>query len=81
MTSFYDEIEIEDMMFDQEKNEFTYPCPCGDLFIITVEELLENEEIARCPSCTLIILVVYDLEEIKEKFSKGFLKPKISFNK
>ena len=35
MTSFYDEIEIEDFDFDEETRVYTYPCPCGDKFVIT----------------------------------------------
>ena len=32
---FHDEIEIEDFEYDEEAEQFTYPCPCGDLFTIT----------------------------------------------
>jgi diphthamide biosynthesis protein 3 len=35
MTSFYDEIEIEDMEFDEGNDLYFYPCPCGDRFEIT----------------------------------------------
>jgi CSL zinc finger len=34
--SVYDEIEIEDLDFDEETGIFTYPCPCGDKFNITL---------------------------------------------
>lgn len=34
--SIYEEIEIEDMDFDEEKQSFFYPCPCGDKFVITL---------------------------------------------
>ena len=34
--SVYDEIEIEDLDFDEETSEFSYPCPCGDRFRITL---------------------------------------------
>jgi len=34
--SIYDEIEIEDMDFLDEEKIYTYPCPCGDRFIITL---------------------------------------------
>ncbi|KAJ9152909.1 hypothetical protein P3X46_026417 [Hevea brasiliensis] len=54
----YDDVEIEDIE-DMEWNEglqaYTYPCPCGDLFQITKEDLPLGEEIARCPSCSLYI--------------------------
>ena len=32
----YDEIEIEDMSWNETLQAFTYPCPCGDLFQITM---------------------------------------------
>ena len=34
--SVYDEIEIEDLEFDSESQLFSYPCPCGDRFQITL---------------------------------------------
>ncbi|KAK9838972.1 hypothetical protein WJX74_007007 [Apatococcus lobatus] len=42
----YDEVEIEDMDWSDSLQAFTYPCPCGDLFQITKEELQDGEEIA-----------------------------------
>lgn len=32
----YDEIEIEDMTWNEELQAYTYNCPCGDLFQITL---------------------------------------------
>lgn len=57
MTSFYDEVEIEDMDYDADLKTYFYPCPCGDKFQITEEELFDGDEIGRCPSCSLIIRV------------------------
>ena len=34
MSVFHDEIEIEDMEFDEENEIYNYPCPCGDKFEI-----------------------------------------------
>lgn len=31
----YDEIEIEDMEWNEELRAFTFACPCGDVFQIT----------------------------------------------
>ena len=58
--SIYEEIEIEDMTFDPVELTYTYPCPCGDKFRITLEELWDGEDIAKCPSCTLRIMVIFD---------------------
>lgn len=58
--SAYDEVEIEDMNWSEELQAFVYQCPCGDLFQITLDELRAGEEIARCPSCSLFIRVIYN---------------------
>jgi diphthamide biosynthesis protein 3 len=60
MGAYYDEIEIEDMTWDEVKNVYHYPCPCGDRFEISKAQLANYEDIATCPSCSLIIRVVYD---------------------
>ncbi|KAJ3310857.1 Diphthamide biosynthesis protein 3 [Blyttiomyces sp. JEL0837] len=67
MTSFYDEVEIEDMTYDDVTETFHYPCPCGDKFHITKQEILDGDEIARCPSCSLIIRVIYDKDNLDLK--------------
>jgi diphthamide biosynthesis protein 3 len=60
MGAYYDEIEIEDMAWDEEKRVYHYPCPCGDRFEISRSQLANYEDIATCPSCSLIIRVIYD---------------------
>lgn len=66
MTTFHDEIEIEDMEYDEESETYYYPCPCGDRFEITKEELEAGEDVATCPSCSLIIKVIYDEDDFLE---------------
>jgi len=60
MGAYYDEIEIEDMAWDDEKGVYHYPCPCGDRFEISRKQLANYEDVATCPSCSLIIRVIYD---------------------
>ncbi|XP_014286608.1 diphthamide biosynthesis protein 3 [Halyomorpha halys] len=67
MAVFHDEIEIEDFDYDAEEETYYYPCPCGDRFQITKEELAAGEEIATCPSCSLIIKVIYDIEKFNSE--------------
>ena len=64
MSGIYEEVEIEDMLFDEEKELYTYPCPCGDKFSISLEELYDGDDIATCPSCTLRIKVIFDEESL-----------------
>lgn len=60
MAVFHDEIEIEDFEYDEELDIYHYPCPCGDRFEVSKLDLMNGEEIAMCPSCSLIIRVIYD---------------------
>ena len=53
-------VEIEDFEFDEDAGIYTFPCPCGDKFQISVDDLYNGEEIARCPSCSLLLRVIYD---------------------
>ncbi|KAM4857693.1 diphthamide biosynthesis protein 3 isoform X2 [Urocitellus parryii] len=60
MAVFHDEVEIEDFQYDEDSETYFYPCPCGDNFSITKEDLENGEDVATCPSCSLIIKVIYD---------------------
>ena len=64
MAPVYEEVEIEDMVFHPESQTFTYPCPCGDKFVISLAELYDGEDIAPCPSCTLRIRVIFDEDKL-----------------
>ncbi|XP_061399592.1 diphthamide biosynthesis protein 3 [Musca vetustissima] len=79
MSIYHDEVEIEDFEYDEEEEMYYYPCPCGDRFQISKEELMEGEEVATCPSCSLIIKVIYDPDMFKaENQDKGVLNEKLT---
>ncbi|EKD19381.1 uncharacterized protein L3040_006833 [Drepanopeziza brunnea f. sp. 'multigermtubi'] len=62
--NIYDEIEIEDMTYDPVLEIYHYPCPCGDRFEIGIAELRDSEDIAVCPSCSLMIRVIYEVDDL-----------------
>ncbi|ALC46509.1 CG14701 [Drosophila busckii] len=79
MSVYHDEVEIEDFEYDEEEEMYYYPCPCGDRFQISKEELIEGEEVAQCPSCSLIIKVIYDPDMFKaEEDESAALNEKLS---
>jgi len=63
--NIYDEIEIEDMTYDSTLEIYHYPCPCGDRFEIGIADLRDGEDIAVCPSCSLMIRVVFEVVRTK----------------
>ena len=64
--NIYDEVEIDDLDYDEEIKTFFYPCPCGDKFRITLLQMTKGETIATCPSCSLQIRIISDEETLKE---------------
>jgi len=78
---FHDEIELEDFEYDEDEETYYYPCPCGDRFAITKEDLEAGEEIAECPSCSLIVKVIYDPDDFiagEQKIVDAISKVKIT---
>ena len=65
------QVELEDMDYDAEEEMWTYPCPCGDIFQIFREDLQEGKEAAYCPSCTLVLRVIYDKNEFNNEEGAG----------
>mmetsp|Transcript_10141 Transcript_10141/g.24969 ORF Transcript_10141/g.24969 Transcript_10141/m.24969 type:complete len:154 (+) Transcript_10141:134-595(+) len=62
----YKEVSLKEMRFHLGKEEtddapfgrgFYYDCPCGDKFFISEEDLQSGDQIARCPSCTLVVRI------------------------
>ena len=64
--NIYDEIEIEDMTFDPTLQIYHSPCPCGDRFEIGIADLRDGEDIAVCPSCSLMIKVIFDMDDLEK---------------
>ncbi|KAJ9142577.1 hypothetical protein NKR19_g7137 [Coniochaeta hoffmannii] len=63
--SVYDEVEIEDMTYDEALQIYHYPCPCGDRFEISITDLRdESNDIAVCPSCSLMIRVIFEVDNL-----------------
>ncbi|CCC13998.1 hypothetical protein SMACR_08164 [Sordaria macrospora] len=62
--SIYDEVEIEDMTYDAALQTYSYPCPCGDKFEIALVDLQDGQDIAVCPSCSLMVRVIFEVDNL-----------------
>lgn len=60
----HDEVELEDFEYDTETDTLKYPCPCGDEFSVTFDELLNGGKFAKCPSCSLMVQVIFEPEDL-----------------
>lgn len=68
--SYYDEIEIEDMTFDPALQIYHYPCPCGDRFEISIGDMRDGEDVGVCPSCSLMIRVIFEVDDLPKEEKK-----------
>ncbi|KAB0367084.1 hypothetical protein FD755_020408 [Muntiacus reevesi] len=58
MAVFHDEVEIQDFQYVKNSEMYFYPCPCGNKFCITQEDLFTcretvpasstNNELVKC---------------------------------
>ncbi|CCW70770.1 unnamed protein product [Phytomonas sp. Hart1] len=60
-TYHYEEVLLSDMLVEDGK--LVYPCPCGDLFELSFQDLSDGADVAQCPTCSLTIKVKYTQEE------------------
>lgn len=54
---------MTEMTLSEDKLRLLYPCPCGDLFEIMIEDIRAGESVAQCPTCSLTIQILYTAEE------------------
>jgi len=71
MVVYHDEIEIEDFEYDEDEDVYHYPCPCGDRFEVAKEDLLQGEDTATCPSCSLVVKIILDEEFLNKLRASG----------
>lgn len=59
-------VSISEMEFEDSDSTFYYPCPCGDLFELALNDLLNGLRIATCPSCSLKIGVTLTQQQLED---------------
>ncbi|KAJ3221125.1 Diphthamide biosynthesis protein 4, partial [Clydaea vesicula] len=62
----FDSVDLDDMELNEEKMEYTYNCRCGNLFILTYQDLEFGFNQVNCEGCSLILKVDYDVLEDEE---------------
>jgi diphthamide biosynthesis protein 4 len=64
-----DEIDLDDMAFDERTESYAWKCRCGDAYTISVDELEDGCDVIGCGGCSLNIRVLY--EEGDEEGEQG----------
>lgn len=59
----YEEVPLKDLEWTAGESVLRYPCPCGDMFEMALDDLAAGKDIAQCPTCSLTIKVLYTDDE------------------
>ena len=64
----YEVIKFCDMEYSIEGQMLHYPCPCGDIFELTLSDFAAGSDVAQCPVCSLTIQI-----DVSDAERKAFL--------
>ncbi|KAG5499716.1 hypothetical protein JIQ42_05197 [Leishmania sp. Namibia] len=57
----YEEVQLSEMTL--EDGMLRFPCPCGDLFELLLQDFIAGRDVAQCPTCSLTIKVLFTKDE------------------
>ncbi|KAF9088997.1 DnaJ sub C member 24 [Mortierella sp. GBA35] len=62
----HDDIDLDDMDFDEESGSYSSPCRCSGEYIISEDELELGVDTVVCSTCSLIVRIHYEAAEDDE---------------
>ncbi|KAG4105905.1 dnaJ-like protein subfamily C member 24-like protein [Neocallimastix lanati (nom. inval.)] len=62
-----EEIDLDDMEYDEDEETYFSECRCGGIYKITVDDLENNVNVISCDICSLKIKVLYEVIEDEEE--------------
>ena len=69
----YDTVPLDEMELRAREEDnvmcLFFQCPCGDEFVLTLEEFAAGKRVAQCPTCSLTVSI-----ECSEEDSKKFVE-------
>jgi diphthamide biosynthesis protein 4 len=58
-----EDVDLDDMDYDEETESFSMPCRCSGSYTIYEKDMELGVNTASCDNCSLIIRVLYDVVE------------------
>ncbi|KAG0360282.1 Diphthamide biosynthesis protein 4 [Podila minutissima] len=58
-----DDIDLDDMDYDEESSVYTSPCRCSGEYIISEDELELGVDTVVCSTCSLIVRIHYEVAD------------------
>ncbi|KAF9923527.1 Diphthamide biosynthesis protein 4 [Linnemannia zychae] len=63
----HDDIDLDDMEYDEESGSYTSPCRCSGEYIISEDELELGVDTVGCSTCSLIVRIHYEEADDREE--------------
>jgi len=54
------ELDLDDMIFNELTETYSYGCRCGDKFLVNLQQLEDGVEHINCSSCSLTKRLLYE---------------------
>ena len=54
----WQEVDVEDMGWDETREEWTFDCRCGDVYLLPDADLVAGRNLVHCRGCSYAIRVV-----------------------
>ncbi|KAG0018650.1 Diphthamide biosynthesis protein 4 [Podila clonocystis] len=58
-----DDIDLDDMDYDEESSVYTSPCRCSGEYVISEDELELGVDTVVCSTCSLIVRIHYEVAD------------------
>jgi hypothetical protein len=63
----YNEVDLDDLPFDEATSSYTHVCRCGARQLIEEETLMRGVDLFPCNQCSLLIRIMFEWQPMNEE--------------
>jgi len=63
----YNEVDLDDLPFDESTSSYTHVCRCGARQVIEEETLMRGVDLFPCNQCSLLIRIMFEWQPMDEE--------------
>lgn len=63
----YNEVDLDDLPFDEATSSYTHVCRCGARQVIEEETLMRGVDLFPCNQCSLLIRIMFEWQPMDEE--------------
>jgi len=63
----YNEVDLDDLPFDESTSSYTHVCRCGARQVIEEETLMRGVDLFPCNQCSLLVRIMFEWQPMDEE--------------